>query len=389
MKPQKEAKHLLRYAKRAWNYRKDILNDDDKTDLQTKMQALREARSAGDAEKLKTANKDLVKVLERVAPERKDDSWRETVEVLLVAIVIAVGVRTFILQPFKIPTGSMQPTLNGNIGTPLEEEPPNILQRGFERALFGRSYYDLVSPIDDQVRNLELVPALQIGGFTMGQKVRITTVNGREYTVGIDPNVLTDDFGVGPRTVLRAGQPFLRGYQTLGDHVFVDKVTYHFRKPQRDDIFVFSTDNIEAIEARHDNGDDGQHYIKRLVGLPGERLSIDPPMLMINGEVPQEPGMLRVMSQADEYPGYRFPNDSGDQAAGIPFAYRGARLDTVMKAAGDQMYYQITDEGYFGMGDNSPNSWDSRNWGEIPRENATGRGVFVWYPFGPHWGFVD
>ena len=39
--------------------------------------------------------------------------WRENVEVLLVAIAVAMGIRTFFLQPFKFPTGSMQPTLYG------------------------------------------------------------------------------------------------------------------------------------------------------------------------------------------------------------------------------------------------------------------------------------
>ena len=45
-------------------------------------------------------------------------AWRENVEVLLVAIAVAMGIRTFFIQPFKIPTGSMQPTLYGVTSTP-------------------------------------------------------------------------------------------------------------------------------------------------------------------------------------------------------------------------------------------------------------------------------
>src|SRR5580765_2689208 len=57
--------------------------------------------------------------------------WRENVEVLLVALAVAMGIRTFILQPFKIPTGSMQPTLFGVTSIPdftrgriTSDEPP-------------------------------------------------------------------------------------------------------------------------------------------------------------------------------------------------------------------------------------------------------------------------
>ena len=46
-------------------------------------------------------------------------AWRENVEVLLVALTVAMGIRTFFLQPFKIPTGSMQPTLFGVTSTNL------------------------------------------------------------------------------------------------------------------------------------------------------------------------------------------------------------------------------------------------------------------------------
>jgi len=43
---------------------------------------------------------------------------------------------------------------------------------------------------------------------------------------------------------------------------------------------------------------------------------------------------------------------------------------------------------YFAMGDNSFNSSDSRYWGTVPQDNLMGKGLFVYWPFLPHWGFV-
>ena len=69
-------------------------------------------------------------------------AWRENVEVLLVALAVAMGIRTFFLQPFKIPTGSMQPTLFGVNSVPnfarTIEEARNGFSDQFFRAQFAR-----------------------------------------------------------------------------------------------------------------------------------------------------------------------------------------------------------------------------------------------------------
>ena len=60
-------------------------------------------------------------------------AWRENVEVLLVALAVAMGIRTFFLQPFKIPTGSMQPTLFGVTSENLINKPDFKIPTGLTR----------------------------------------------------------------------------------------------------------------------------------------------------------------------------------------------------------------------------------------------------------------
>src|SRR5436190_16251433 len=72
--------------------------------------------------------KKLLKVCEGAVPNYNANSLKENVEVIIVAVVVALGIRAYYLQPFKIPTASMQPTLNGIIATRLDanQDTPNF-----------------------------------------------------------------------------------------------------------------------------------------------------------------------------------------------------------------------------------------------------------------------
>src|SRR5271154_6925223 len=105
-------------------------------------------------------------------------AWRENVEVLLVALAVAMAIRTFFLQPFKIPTGSMQPTLFGVTAKPdyshlweaarlgqddraraeyeedVQEQKNMVIPTGWQRVkewLQGNSYVHFVAPTDGSV----------------------------------------------------------------------------------------------------------------------------------------------------------------------------------------------------------------------------------------------
>jgi signal peptidase I len=93
--------------------------------------------------------------------------------------------------------------------------------------------------------------------------------------------------------------PTIRGITKLadgrivaGDHIFVDKLSYRFRSPRRGDVVVFRTDDIAGLpEASR-----GEYYVKRIVGLPGERVSIHPPFVYINGKKLTEPPIFQAIS---------------------------------------------------------------------------------------------
>jgi signal peptidase I len=279
--------------------------------------------------------------------------------VILVAIVVAVGIRSYFLQPFKIPTGSMQPTLNGIIGYPSTAPAPNILRQIGEFIVMGRNYINVVSREDDQL--LEIQPRKMFFFFTFSQLI----CQWQKYLVYASPDTLSHDFNVFPGRIYHRGDIIARGAIDTGDQVFVDKFSYNFCKPHRGDVFVFRTNHIPGI--REDPEVGSPFYIKRLAGLPGDMLRIDPPFLYVNGTKAEGYGFARVMSAKPPYRGY---------ALGHEYLSQPDRTFTVPQ------------RGYFAMGDNSYNSYDSRYWGIVPEANLVGRGLLVYWPFHPHWGLI-
>lgn len=367
-KESKEARLFLRGLKKVHRYKKDILPPKDKEKLEESIARLKEALRSRDRQQMLQAVEQAAGTASRVAPPKPWDSWRENIEVILVAFVVAFGIRAYYLQPFKIPTGSMQPTLNGIIGYPSEENAPNMIQRAGEIALFGRRYIDVVAEETDRIAGLREVNRMMFLTFT-----EIHFESGRVQRTWALPRTLVEDFGVDLNKEYQAGEIIARGYINTGDHVFVDKMTYHFRRPNLGEVFVFKTTGIRIIEQRADFVAGAEHYIKRVAGLPGDELQIVPPLLLIDGQIPQAPGLLRVMSEENGYDGY-----SNTSRRGGGFRFLGSPNAT----------YRVPDDGYFALGDNSLNSSDSRDWGAVPEANLVGRGFVVYWPFTSHWGFI-
>jgi signal peptidase I len=358
----KEAKHYRHALRRLIHYKEDILKSADLATLRELLAKLEAAMKRRNRTELASVREEIDTATNRIVPPPPDAGWRENVEVILVAIVIAAGVRAFFLQPFKIPTGSMQPTLYGIVGERTNDPAPNLLVRAFQLVVLGRHYVDVIAKKDDVITDLKENTYLNFFTFT--------TIIGRDsrYTVFAPRDTLMAFLGVRPGVRMEAGKPIARGHIDTGDQVFVDKMSYHFVPPTRGDVFVFKTVGIPSIQQSLPPGTDSQHYIKRLAGVPGDVLRIAQPRLFIGGQPPTEWVFQRVMSLKDGYNGY---------SNTVPPLLTNPQ-DTV----------EVREKSYFALGDNSFHSKDSRAFGSVPQQDVAGRALFVYWPFSKRWGLI-
>lgn len=406
----KDAIHLDKAAKKFLNYKRDLLEADRVAEIQSRRADLRAAIRSKDLDAVKETSKQVRNTCEKSLSQYREPSWlEENVEVFWVAIVIALAIRAFFLQPFRIPTGSMQPSLNGIVATDLsgseEWDKPWFGKQAFDFVASGRNYYNLVAEKDLTIKRIEdaTIGALFTGarlvfddgssvriGCPVGEAIRIPTINqhyegasGGEYS-----------FGRGPH--YKAGEAIFKGYLTSGDLVFVDKMSYHFRQPRRGESFVFDTRGINTTDPQASrqksktmqSQQGGTHYIKRLVGLPGDTLQITNPDLYVNGKLAKEETIRRVASRKKDSKGYPYTGYTNPNPRRDPWRSRFADPNytfEVKENAENNNYNE-----FFALGDNSSASLDSRYWGTVKQHNLVGPAFVALWPFtSGHWGFIE
>src|SRR5437667_7268836 len=201
----KHSRLLLRHAQKYLRYKKDLLSAASREEIVTGIDSLRTALRERDHERIQDRAETLDKTLHKLTPVSWESHWRENCEGILVAIVVAVGIRSYFLQPFKIPTGSMQPTLNGIIGHLNTAPAPNILRQVSEFIILGRNYINVVAREDDQV--FEIQPKKILFFFTFSQLI----CQKQKFLVYASPETLSHDFNVFPGRTYRRGEIIARG----------------------------------------------------------------------------------------------------------------------------------------------------------------------------------
>jgi signal peptidase I len=134
------------------------------------------------------------------------------------------------------------------------------------------------------------------------------------------------------------------GYSMLptlqsGEYVLVNRLAYHFGDVNRGDVVVF-----------HFPGNKNQEYIKRIIGLPGEKIIVSNGKVFVNGEQLIEP----YISDPPRY----------------------------------ESTWDVPQNALFVLGDNRNNSSDSHNWGVVKLENVIGKAVLTYWP-PQNWGLID
>jgi len=132
----KEAKLLYKGAHKFLNYKRDLLPEERIEEIESRRADLLQAMKDGDREACTKAEKQLTNCCEKALPTYHRPNWmEENLEVFFVAIVVALGIRAYYLQPFRIPTGSMQPTLNGITGEYKDRDDFPLLRKQLEEVL--------------------------------------------------------------------------------------------------------------------------------------------------------------------------------------------------------------------------------------------------------------
>ena len=168
----------------------------------------------------------------------------------------------------------------------------------------------------------------------------------------------------------------------IGDHLLVNKFIFApqhgllshllpYRDLRRGDVVVFK------FAATDEQNEPGEHFVKRVIGVPGDHVRVFHRQVYINGQAQKEPYVRHDPDFADQLrAGDDFPPPDNEYLSGATSNW-SAEISSAVKNG-----ELIVPAGkYFVMGDNREQSWDSRFWGFVSRDVVIGRPVLIYWSF--------
>lgn len=407
-------KDLLSAAYNVYNYRRDVIAPEDASRLSELIEQVEELYddSKTDSDEFKNAVDELKVLMKKCGGKIYPlSSISDNVDVVVVAGILAISVRSFFFQPFQIPTNSMYPTYFGMTAQVYNEKnpAPTGVQKIWNLLTKKASNYTLKAPSSGEVfiklnnpNRLSnglfanfMRPTRWLGVLPSSERVYTFYQNGKTFELALPDvfpieEVMKKAFPLGvnkgtssdyARAVFsntsqkngeywfslgnkKLGEDVLNFDILGGDMLFVDRFTYNFRKPKVGEPFVFRTAMCDGITRLNHGVPDDKYYIKRLVAESGDTLQIKDYTLFRNGKPSTGAEAFDLnANQVGEYCGYRADGDLADGKT-----------------------YKVPQDSYYAMGDNSANSLDSRYWGAVPKEAVVGKPIVIFYPFTSRWG---
>ncbi len=312
----KQVQEFLEFSTKVYQYRCDVLTDSKRVSLKEAITSTESVLKSADQQdvveqKIEVLEKELKQSGGTFYPKR---FFSEHIEMFLVATILVLGIRSFFIQPFMIPTNSMYPTYSGmNHEIHTEETQPSGAGRIFRLITQGASYYNLktmtsgdlqlpvILALDDNNKiqamlnwqfkyNPKVIPARKWLIFPSKKWEYMFIIGSQELKMAVprefslektihktfypEHNSLSDGListldnhtyqslrrdlrktRYIQRTMLlkkdvKAGESIMNFSILSGDALFVDRFTYNFRKPQVGEPFVFRTANIHGIKYR-------------------------------------------------------------------------------------------------------------------------------------------
>ncbi len=369
---------LRSHVRKLLNAQRDLLPAQAIEAIQTADRSLTTELAAAPLATIQTKARALEAAANKWLRPYPHPSLRENLEMFLVVSAVVIAIRTFFFQPMAIPSGSAQPTLYGITHQDLRSQPESALPGRVARFLHywiaGERYLNVVAQEDGALRGAE--PVKTFLPFVKRQRL---LVGNQWYSVWWPPEKLLEWSQLHPGRTFRRGEPIVRMKVVAGDHLFVNRMTYNFRHPRRGETIVFYSTGINRLTQ-------DTHYIKRLIGLGGEKVQIgDDRHVVINGE--------RLDASTPHFENlYSFhgePEDSkysGHVNEVVARKYNRGELSELFPNG--KAVFAVRPRHFLTFGDNTMNSFDSRAWGDFPEEKVIGRAGFVFWPISPRFGWA-
>ncbi len=357
----------------------DVLDQTQKTAIEQLIGECAAAKHAS-ADEISDCIASTSERLLRLVPKKRFYAFREWVDVFAVAMAVAFGVRGLFLQPFRIPTGSMQPTLYGIHFMTKEGNANHLLMKmpaALNLLLFSARQAHLELREGGHLETNSIRPSSN----TLFEETAFR-IGACEYRLPGTPRKVLEYSGLDPSVEYQSGDVLCDGYLSQGDHLFVDRVSHNLVGLRRGDVVVFNTEGIYASDGRSLTEVSGYYYVKRLVGLPGDTLKIVGSQLFVRPAGSADFIPIQALSPVFEK---LYSGRGGYQ--GHSSATGGSAHGYLLQRPEDE--FTVPDDSYFMLGDNTRFSADSRFWGVVPRRNIVGRALLVFWPLSRRWGRVD